>query len=54
MLMRATTYHQTCAVVEGIRNSRKECVKGRELYKAPTNESKKSRGLFLSLPQKFH
>jgi hypothetical protein len=37
-------------VVEGIKNSRRECAKGKKIYMVVTNESKKSRGLFLSLP----
>jgi hypothetical protein len=48
--MKATTYHHICVVVEGIMNNRRECAKGRKLYKAATNESRKSKGLFLSLP----
>jgi hypothetical protein len=41
--------HHTCVVVEEIRNSKRECAKGKELYIVVTNESKKCRGLFLSL-----
>ncbi len=46
--------HCTCVVVERIRNSRRECAKGEELYMVATNESRKSRRFFSSLPQKFH
>jgi serine/threonine protein kinase len=37
---------------EGIGNSRRECAKGRELYMAAANESRRSRGLSLSLPRR--
>jgi hypothetical protein len=37
-------------VAEEIKNSKRERAKGKELYMVVTNESKKSRGLFLSLP----
>ncbi len=37
---------------ERIGNSRRECAKGRELYMAAANESRRSRGLSLSLPRR--
>jgi hypothetical protein len=40
--------HHTCVVFEEIKNSKRECGKGKELYMVVTNESKK--GLFLLLP----
>ncbi len=40
-------------MVERIRNSRRECAKGKKLYMVATNQSRKGRGLFLFLPQKF-